>query len=90
MESGIDPGRLLGVAEEMAGRAQEEDAGHAALAVLAAHAALEAMVNRLGGRGHRQLQLPSPIPPQVARPLRANDRKASGGRSRPREASGPP
>jgi hypothetical protein len=37
MESGIDSARLLGLAEEMAGRAQEEDAGHAALA---AHAAL--------------------------------------------------
>jgi hypothetical protein len=49
MEMGIEPGGLLGLAEEMAGRAREEDAGHAALAVLAAHAALEAMVNRLGG-----------------------------------------
>jgi hypothetical protein len=45
----IEPGRLLGLAEEMATRAREEDAGHAALAVLAAHAALEAMVNHLGG-----------------------------------------
>ncbi|MGH2657857.1 MAG: hypothetical protein ACRDIZ_14390 [Actinomycetota bacterium] len=48
-EMGIEPGRLLGLAEEMATRAREEDAGHAALAVLAAHAALEATVNRLGG-----------------------------------------
>src|ERR671919_306018 len=39
---GIEPGRLLGLAEEMATRAREEDAGQAALAVLAAHAALEA------------------------------------------------
>jgi hypothetical protein len=39
----------LGLAEDMATRAREEDAGHAALAVLAAHAALEAMVNHLGG-----------------------------------------
>ena len=46
---GIEPGRLLGLAEEMATRAREEDAGQAALAVLAAHAALEATVNRLGG-----------------------------------------
>ena len=45
----IVPGRLLGLAEEMATRAREEDAGHAALAVLAGHAALEAMVNHLGG-----------------------------------------
>jgi hypothetical protein len=29
MEMGIEPGRLLGLAEEMAGRALEEDAGHA-------------------------------------------------------------
>ena len=43
---GIEPGRLLGLAEEMAGRARREDVGHAALA---AHAALEAMANRLGG-----------------------------------------
>jgi hypothetical protein len=33
----------------MTTRAREEDAAHAALAVLAAHAALEATVNRLGG-----------------------------------------
>ena len=46
---GIEPERLLGLAEEMATRAREEDAGPAALAVLAAHSALEAVVNRLGG-----------------------------------------
>ena len=45
---GIEPGRLLALADEMASRATEEDAGRAALAVLAAHAALEAMVNHLG------------------------------------------
>jgi hypothetical protein len=49
VDMGIEPGRLLELAEEMAGRAREEDVDHAALAVLAAHAALEAMVNRLGG-----------------------------------------
>jgi hypothetical protein len=49
MEMVIEPERLLGLAEEMATRAQEQNAGHAATAVLAAHAALEAMVNRLGG-----------------------------------------
>jgi hypothetical protein len=49
MEMGIEPGRLLGLAEEMATRAREGDAGHAALAVLAAYSVLEAMVNRLGG-----------------------------------------
>src|ERR687892_571950 len=49
MEMAIEPGRLLEVAEEMATRAREENARHAALAVLAAHAALEATVNRLGG-----------------------------------------
>jgi hypothetical protein len=48
MGMGMEPERLLALADEMAGRAAEEDAGHAALAVLAAHAALEAMVNRLG------------------------------------------
>lgn len=45
---GIESGRLLALADEMAGRATEEDASRAALAVLAAHAALEAMVNQLG------------------------------------------
>ena len=45
----IEPEGLMQLAEEMAGRAGEEDAGHAAVAILAAHAALEAMVNRLGG-----------------------------------------
>jgi len=45
---GIEPGRLLALADEMAGRGTDEDAGRAALAVLAAHAALEAMVNLLG------------------------------------------
>jgi hypothetical protein len=49
MEMGIEPERLLGLAEEMATRARGEDPGHAALAVLASHAALEAMVNRVGG-----------------------------------------
>jgi hypothetical protein len=49
MEMVIEPERLLGLAEEMATRAQEQNAGHAAGAVLAAHAALEATVNRLGG-----------------------------------------
>src|ERR671918_2482932 len=46
---GIEPERLLWLAEEMVTRAREEDAGHSAVAVLAAHAVLEAMVNRLGG-----------------------------------------
>jgi hypothetical protein len=45
---GIEPGRLLALADEMAGRGTDEDAGRAALAVLAAHTALEAMVNLLG------------------------------------------
>jgi hypothetical protein len=45
---GIEPERLLALADEMAARAAEEDAGRAALAVLAAHAFLEAMVNQLG------------------------------------------
>jgi len=45
---GIEPGRLLALADEMAGRGAAEDAGRAALAVLAAHAALETMVNLLG------------------------------------------
>ena len=45
---GIEPGRLLALADEMACRAAQEDGGRAALAVLAAHAALEAVVNQLG------------------------------------------
>jgi hypothetical protein len=48
VEMGTEPGRLMEMAEEMASRAREEDAGSAALAVLAAHAVLEAMVNDLG------------------------------------------
>jgi hypothetical protein len=42
-----DPGQLLSLADEMAGRAAEEER-FAALAVLAAHAALESLVNQLG------------------------------------------
>jgi hypothetical protein len=49
MRMEIEPKLLLGLAEEMAGRAGEGDSGRAALAVLAAHAALEVTVNRLGG-----------------------------------------
>jgi hypothetical protein len=49
MEMSIEPEHLLALAYEMADRAQGEDAGHAAIAVLASHAALEAVVNRLGG-----------------------------------------
>ena len=45
---GVDPERLLALADEMAERAAEEDAGRAALAILAAHATLEAVVNELG------------------------------------------
>jgi hypothetical protein len=45
----IEPRRLLSLAEEMAARAREEDSSHAGVAVLAAHAALEATVNHLGG-----------------------------------------
>ncbi|MGH2649892.1 MAG: hypothetical protein ACRDHS_09065 [Actinomycetota bacterium] len=43
----IEPARLLTLAEEMAARAAE-DPVYSALAVLASHAALEALVNRLG------------------------------------------
>jgi hypothetical protein len=42
-----DPGQLLRLADEMVGRA-EEDEGFAVLAVLAAHTALESLVNQLG------------------------------------------
>jgi hypothetical protein len=42
-----DPGQLLRLADEMAGRAAK-DGGFAVLAVLAAHAALESLVNQLG------------------------------------------
>jgi hypothetical protein len=42
-----NPGRLLRLADDMAGRAAEDE-GFAALAVLAAHAVLEALVNQLG------------------------------------------
>jgi hypothetical protein len=45
---GIEPRRLMELAEETADRVREEDAGYAALAILAAHAALEALVNDLG------------------------------------------
>ena len=44
----IEPARLLTLAEEMAARAGEDPA-YSALAVLASHGALEALVNRLGG-----------------------------------------
>ncbi len=43
-----EPPPFLTLAEEMASRAAE-DLCYAALAILAAHAALEALVNRLGG-----------------------------------------
>ena len=43
-----EPAPFLTLAEEMASRAAE-DPDYAALAILAAHAALEALVNRLGG-----------------------------------------
>ena len=42
-----DPGRLLHLADEMAGRVAEDD-GFVWLAVLASHAALESLVNQLG------------------------------------------
>ena len=42
-----EPGRLLRLADEMAGRAAEDE-GFTWLAVLAAHAALESLVNELG------------------------------------------
>jgi hypothetical protein len=42
-----DPGQLMRLADEMAGRAVEDE-GFAVLAVLAAHAALESLVNQLG------------------------------------------
>ena len=42
-----NPGRLLRLADDMAGRAAEDE-GFAALAVLAAHAVLESLVNQLG------------------------------------------
>jgi len=42
-----DPGQLLRLADEMAGRAAEDE-GFAGLAILAAHAALESLVNQLG------------------------------------------
>jgi len=45
----IEPARLLILAEEMAARAGEDES-YSALAVLASHGALEAFVNRLGGK----------------------------------------
>ena len=42
-----NPGRLLRLADDMAGRAAEDE-GFAAVAVLAAHAVLESLVNQLG------------------------------------------
>ena len=44
----MEPAELLQLADELARRAEEKP-GDAAQAVLAAHAALEASVNRLGG-----------------------------------------
>ena len=44
----IEPAQLLTLAEEMAARAGEDES-YSALAVLASHGALEALVNRLGG-----------------------------------------
>ena len=44
----IEPARLLTLAEEMAARAGEDES-YSAVAVLASHGALEALVNRLGG-----------------------------------------
>lgn len=43
----VEPERLVRLAERMAARADEDD-GLAALGVLASHAALESLVNRLG------------------------------------------
>jgi len=45
-----EPARFLTLGDEMAGRAAE-DRGYAALTLLAAHAAREALVHRLGGEG---------------------------------------
>jgi hypothetical protein len=56
-----DPGRLRRLADDMAGRAAEEE-GIAALAVLAAHAVLESLVNQLGA-GDPKLQRAGPVPP---------------------------
>jgi hypothetical protein len=42
-----DPGRLLRLADDMAGRGAKDE-GFTALAVLAAHAVLESLVNQLG------------------------------------------
>jgi hypothetical protein len=44
----VEPGRLLVAADEMAARS-DVDPSQAVIAVLAAHAALEALVNQLGG-----------------------------------------
>jgi hypothetical protein len=45
----VKPGRLLLAANDMAARA-DVDPSYAIIAILAAHAALEALVNQLGGR----------------------------------------
>ena len=42
-----DPGRLLRLADDMAGRGAKDE-GFTALAVLAAHAILQSVVNQLG------------------------------------------
>jgi len=44
----VEPGALLSVADELAAGA-DDDQGRAVSAVLAAHAVLEALVNRVGG-----------------------------------------
>src|SRR3989304_3264240 len=63
----IDPARLLTLAEEMAARAGE-DASYSALAVLASHGALEALVNRLGGEGIASFNYRARFLPQGDRP----------------------
>ncbi len=65
MEMGIEPGGLLGLAEEMAGRAREEDAGHAALAVLAAGGART--IRRAGGAGGHEPRRERPRHPGAGR-----------------------
>jgi hypothetical protein len=76
----IEPARLLSLAEEMAARAGEDES-YSALAVLASHGALEALVNRLGGEMIASFNLKgseTPITPVTCGFARAGRRPETG------------
>jgi hypothetical protein len=79
---------LLAVGNELAAGASESR-GRAVAAVLAAHGALEAFVNGVGGEEIAKLQLPGSVPAEVARSVRANARRPARGGARPGAPAGP-